>query len=59
MTSVGRTEPFWSNLPLAMPALGSVATARLGPLMARLKQLSRLGGSGSGAEPICSAPERL
>ena len=37
----------------------SVVTARLGPLTARLKQLSRLGGSGSGAEQICLAPERL
>ena len=38
---------------------GSVATAQLGPLTARLRQLSRLCGSGSEAEPISMASERL
>jgi len=40
-------------------ALSSVATARLGPLVARLKQLSRICGSGSQAELISTAVERL
>jgi len=37
----------------------SVAMARLGPLVARLKQLSRICGSGSQAELISMAVERL
>jgi hypothetical protein len=37
----------------------SVAMAQLGQLTARLKQLTRLGGSGLGAELTCSAPEQL
>jgi hypothetical protein len=37
----------------------SVTTARLGLLTARLRQLSRLCGSGSEAEPISTASERL
>ena len=37
----------------------SVATARLGPLAAQLKQLSRFCGSDSCAEPISVAPEWL
>jgi hypothetical protein len=40
-------------------AMSSVATARLGSLAARLTQLSRFCGSGSQAEPIFTAPERL
>jgi hypothetical protein len=39
--------------------VGSVATARLGPLAARLRHLSRFCGSGSQAEPITTTPGRL